>query len=71
MTELRTRFSPFNSKNMGMFSPMVFSIWLMDLRLMRRMIRDVRDLEKILGDGKKRIWESEIPAQKKLRQILA
>ena len=34
------------------------------------MIRDIRILEKIMGDGKKRVWKSEIPNQKKLRQIL-
>jgi len=34
-----------------------------------RMVRDVRLVEMILGDGKKRIWDSELPAQKKLRQI--
>ena len=34
------------------------------------MIRDIRVIEKIMGDGKKRIWTSEIPNQKKLRQIL-
>ena len=33
------------------------------------MIRDIRILEKIMGDGKKRVWKSEIPNQKKLRQI--
>jgi len=35
-----------------------------------RLVRDIRLIEKILGDGKKRIWDSEIPAQQKLRQIL-
>ena len=35
------------------------------------MIRDIRVIEKIMGDGKKRIWTSEIPNLKKLRQILA
>jgi N-acetylneuraminate synthase len=35
-----------------------------------RLIRDVRGIDKILGDGKKRIFESEKPAMKKLRQIL-
>ena len=35
---------------------------------LQRLVRDVRSIEKILGDGKKRIWQSEIPAQKKLRQ---
>jgi len=34
-----------------------------------RMVRDVRLVESIIGDGKKRIWDSELPAQKKLRQI--
>jgi N-acetylneuraminate synthase len=33
-----------------------------------RMVRDIRDLNTILGDGKKRIWDSELPAQKKLRE---
>ncbi len=36
---------------------------------LRRMVRDIRDLEKILGDGKKRIWKSELPAKTKLRKI--
>ena len=35
-----------------------------------RLVRDIRLIEKILGDGKKRIWKSEISTQKKLRQIL-
>ena len=35
-----------------------------------RMVRDVRTLENLLGDGKKRIWESEKPALKKLRERL-
>ena len=35
------------------------------------MVRDIRILEKIMGDGKKRVWKSEIPNQKKLRQVLA
>jgi N-acetylneuraminate synthase len=34
-----------------------------------KLVRDVRQLDHILGDGKKRIWDSEIPNQKKLRQI--
>ena len=34
------------------------------------LVRDIRIIEKIMGDGKKRIWKSEIPNQKKLRQIL-
>ncbi len=36
-----------------------------------RMIRDIRMLDKIQGDGKKRIMDSEMPAKKKLREILA
>jgi len=35
-----------------------------------RMVRDVRLVEKILGDGKKIIWDSEKPAMKKLRENL-
>ena len=34
----------------------------------RRLVRDVKGIEKILGDGKKRVWDSELVAQKKLRQ---
>jgi N-acetylneuraminate synthase len=36
-----------------------------------RMVKDIRDLDKILGDGVKRIWDSEKPAMKKLREILS
>ena len=36
-----------------------------------RMVRDIRNIEKILGNGKKKIWNSELPAKKKLREILA
>ena len=35
-----------------------------------RMVKDVRMIEKIMGDGKKKIWKSEIPAMKKLRENL-
>ena len=38
---------------------------------LQRLVRDIRMLDKALGDGKKRIWKSELPAQKKLRQKLA
>lgn len=34
---------------------------------LERMVRDVRLVDKILGDGIKRIWDSEIPVMKKLR----
>ena len=37
---------------------------------LKRLVRDVRMLEKVLGDGKKRVWKSELPAQKKLRHKL-
>ena len=36
-----------------------------------RLVRDVRLIDSILGDGKKRIWDSELPAKKKLREILS
>ncbi|MEW6044634.1 MAG: N-acetylneuraminate synthase family protein [Thermoproteota archaeon] len=35
-----------------------------------RLVRDIRNLDLILGDGVKRIWESEKPAMKKLRERL-
>lgn len=34
---------------------------------LERLVRDVRSIETILGDGVKRIWPSEIPVMKKLR----
>ena len=34
-----------------------------------RLIRDLRTIEKIQGDGKKRIWDSELPVRKKLREV--
>jgi len=36
-----------------------------------RMVRDIREIDKVLGDGKKHIWNSELPARKKLREILS
>ena len=36
-----------------------------------RMVKDVRQVEKISGDGIKRIWDSEKPTMKKLRQVFA
>ena len=36
---------------------------------LRRLVRDIRIVEDILGDGKKRIYQSEIPNKTKLRQI--
>ena len=34
-----------------------------------RVVRFIRILDGIMGDGKKRIWESEMPNMKKLRQV--
>mgnify|MGYP001465564323 CR=1 FL=1 len=36
---------------------------------LQRLVRDIRVLDKIKGNGKKKIWATEIPNQKKLRQI--
>ena len=35
-----------------------------------RLVQDIGKLNLLFGDGKKRIWDSEIPAKKKLREIL-
>ena len=35
-----------------------------------RLVQDIRKLNLLFGDGKKRIWDSELPAKKKLREIL-
>jgi len=32
-----------------------------------RMVKDIRNIDKTLGDGVKKIWDSEIPSMKKLR----
>ena len=34
-----------------------------------RMIGDVRRVDSIIGDGVKRIWDSEIPVMEKLRNF--
>ena len=34
---------------------------------LERMVRDVQRVESILGDGIKRVWDSEVPVMKKLR----
>ena len=34
---------------------------------LERMVRDVRRVETIVGDGIKRVWDSELPVMKKLR----
>jgi len=33
------------------------------------MIRDVKLVKNILGDGEKKVWDSEIPVMKKLRNM--
>lgn len=35
---------------------------------LQKLVRDVRMIDKIMGDGKKRIWSTEIPNIEKLRQ---
>ena len=35
-----------------------------------RMVRDVKRVEMILGDGVKRVWDSELPVMKKLRDFI-
>jgi N-acetylneuraminate synthase len=34
-----------------------------------RLVRDIRTIEKAMGDGKKRVFDSEIPVMKKLRAV--
>jgi N-acetylneuraminate synthase len=36
---------------------------------LERMVRNVKQIEMILGDGIKRVWDSELPIKKKLRGI--
>ena len=36
---------------------------------LERLVRDVKRMDVILGDGIKRVWESEIPVMKKLRNL--
>jgi N-acetylneuraminate synthase len=35
---------------------------------LRRLVRDIRTIEEALGDGKKKVYESEIPMREKLRK---
>lgn len=37
---------------------------------MIRLVKDIRDIEKSLGDGIKRVYESEVPSMQKLRKII-
>ena len=34
-----------------------------------RLVRDIRKIKQILGDGKKKVWDSELPAKEKLRKF--
>ena len=34
---------------------------------LKRVVKDIRRIENVLGDGEKRVWPSEIPVMKKLR----
>ena len=34
---------------------------------LKRVVNDIRRIETVLGDGEKRVWPSEIPVMKKLR----
>ena len=36
---------------------------------LERLVRDIRTIGKIVGDGEKRVWPSEIPVMKKLRNL--
>ena len=36
---------------------------------MKRLVRDIRVIEQALGDGVKRVYESEIKARKRLRRV--
>ncbi len=36
---------------------------------LQRLVKDIRDIEKALGDGSKKVYESEIPSIKKLRRV--
>ena len=38
---------------------------------MRRLVRDIKLLDVIMGNGKKKIWDSERPHMEKLRQIFS
>ena len=38
---------------------------------LKRLVRDIKKIDLILGDGKKRVWKTELSAKKKLRQKFA
>ena len=35
-----------------------------------KLVRDIRDIEKSLGDGVKRVYESELEPMKRLRRVI-
>lgn len=37
---------------------------------MHRLVRNIRDIERSLGDGKKRVYPSEVPVMQKLRRVV-
>jgi N-acetylneuraminate synthase len=37
---------------------------------LERLVRDIQTIDKILGDGVKRVWPSEIPVMNKLRNMI-
>jgi N-acetylneuraminate synthase len=42
----------------------------LELAGLQRLVGDIRVIDMILGDGVKKIWPSEIPVLKKLRNIV-
>ena len=42
---------------------------LMEPQGFARLIRDIRVIEKAMGDGVKCVYESEVPVMKKLRRV--
>ena len=50
--------SSYGSDQSSSLEPMAF----------KKIVREIRDLEKALGDGKKRLYDSEIPIKEKLRR---
>ena len=35
----------------------------------KQLVRDIREIEKAMGDGVKRVYDSELPIKKKLRKV--
>jgi N-acetylneuraminate synthase len=38
---------------------------------LKKLVRDIRVVELALGDGKKKVYDSEIPIRTKLRRVLS